>query len=171
MRNIKVDASRVRLAQLRYFNLERNASEIPEIEAYAVLVDINGTYINVLNPLEELPILDRTPYTNVTPDGLHEFGNKLILVNGESQDGPCYVLEKGDLKGDLRREKVSVTDIENYVLDSKLFFVDRVELLEKERRLSNGKYYKDLYLEDIKKLNKFKEYLNSFEKNKELEKK
>ena len=171
MRNIKVDTSRVKLAQLRYFNLERKASEIPEDKAYAVLVEVNGTYINVLNPMEELPVLDRSPYTNTTPDGLHEFGNQLFLVNGELQDGPCYILERENMKDHFRREKVSISDIENYVLNSKKFFVDRVELIEKDRKLLRDRYYKKLYLEDIKKLNKFNEYLDSFDKEKELEKK
>ena len=171
MRNLKVDTSKVKLAQLRYFNLERKASEIPEDKVYAILVEVNGTYINVLNPLEELPVFDRSPYTNTTPDGKHEFGNQLFLINGELQDGPCYILEREDMKGELRREKVSISDIENYVLNSKLFFVDRVELLEKDKRLARDRYYKKLYLEDIRKLTKLNEYLNSFKKEKELEKK
>ena len=171
MRNVKVDTSKLRLAQLRYFNLERKASEIPDEKAYAVLVEVNGTYVNVLNPIEELPVLDRSPYTNTTPDGQHEFGNQLFLINGELQDGPCYILERGNLRDHLRRETVSISDIENYVLNSKEFFVDRVELIEKDRKLLRDKYFKRLYLEDIKNLNKFNEYLDSFDKEKEYEKK
>ena len=171
MRNVKIDISKVKLAQLRYFNLERKASEIPEEKVYAMLVEINGTYINLLNPIEELPVFGRAPYTNTTPDGQHEFGNQLFLINGELQDGLCYILEKEDMKYEFRRDKVSINDIENYVLNSKLFFADRVELLEKDKKIARDRYYKKLYLEDIKKLNKLKEYLSSFEKEKELEEK
>ena len=183
MRNLEVKSSNLRLAQLRYYELERHASEILDNKAFAVILEVNTfnkdedgnyiyNYINVFNPLETLPVFDRTPYTNVTPDGLCEFGNKLELKSGEEKDGPCLILETGNLGDDLRKEKVTINDIKNYVLKSKLFFVDRVELLEKDRRLlRDNKYYKRLYLEDVQRLNKLKEYFASFDKEKEYEKK
>ena len=40
-----IEASRLRLAQVRYFDSKRRASEIPPMRAYTFLVNVNGTYI------------------------------------------------------------------------------------------------------------------------------
>ena len=169
MRNLEVDVARIRLAQLRKYDVKRSASEIPEenSKAYAILVEVNGTYINVLNPLEELPVYDRTPYANTTKDGVHDYGNKIVLVNGEEKDGPCYILEKEDMKYEFRKERVSIKDIENYVLSSKLFFADRIKLLDNNRRIPRSLYNKRLLLEDMERLNRLNNYLYS-EDTKEL---
>ena len=125
MKNLEVDVSKVKLAQLRKYDIKRKASEIPEKKAYAVLVEVNGTYINALNPLEELPVYGRSPYANITSDGLHEYGNKIMLMNGEEKDGPCYILESTDMRYEFHKSRVSMKDIENYVLNSKSFFASK----------------------------------------------
>ena len=170
MRNLKIDVSRVKLAQLRYYEVGKGA-EISSNVVYAILVKFNGTYINPLNPFDELPVYDRTPYSNVTPDGRYEYGTKIFLVNGEEKDGLCYIIEKENISSDFRKDEVSIEDIEKYVLNSKLFFIDRIELLEKNKKLLGDKYYKRLYIEDIKKINKLNEFINSHNDKKELEKK
>ena len=171
MRDIKIKSSKVRLAQFRYYDLERHASEIPDEKFYAVLVEINGTYINALNLFEELPVYDRSSYANVSKDGLTEFGNKIVLVNGEEQEGKCLILEKGNLSYDLKKEEVTIKDIEKYVLDSELFFPDRLRLLDTNRKQISSIYRKRLLVDDTQKLNRFNEYFDSFEKGMELEKK
>ena len=171
MRNVEFDSRRIKLAQYRYFNLERSASEIPEEKAYVILAEFNGTYINVLNPLEELPVLGRTPYPNVTSDGRHEFGNMLYLVSGTLQDGPCYVLERTDMAYAFHKEKVVMKDIENFVLNSDYFFIDRIKLLEGKKRAPKSLYNKRLLLEDTQRLFRFNEYLSSHDSEKKLEKK
>ena len=71
MRNLEVKSSNLRLAQLRYYELERHASEILDNKAFAVILEVNTfnkdedgnyiyNYINVFNPLETLPVFDRT---------------------------------------------------------------------------------------------------------------
>ena len=159
MKNLEVDVSRIKLAQLRKYDARRKASEIPDKKAYAVMVEVNGTYVNVLNPLEELPVYGRTPYANTTRDGMHEFGNKIVLLNGEEKDGPCYILETTDMEHELHKEKVTIKDIENYVLNSKLFFVDRIKLLNGDRRIPRSLYNKRLVLEDMARLNELNNYL------------
>lgn len=172
MRDLKIESSKLRLAQFRYYNLERQASEIPDDKAYTILAEINGTYINVLNPLETLPVYDRSSvYKNYTKDGMHEFGNKIFLVNGEEQDGPCFILELINMQNEFGKEIVTMKDIENYVLNSRMFFPDRLKLLEINRKQISSLYRKKLLLEDTQKLNRFNEYFSSFEKGKELEKK
>ena len=166
MRGIEIDKGRVKLAQVRYFDIERNASEIPEDKVYVVLINVNGTYINALNPFEELPVYQRTPYSNVTSDGRHEYGNKIQLVNGEEKDGVCFILELVDLGYEFRKDKVTIEDIENYVLNSKLFFKDRIKLLQGKRRLQKSLYDKKLLVEDMNKLNKFNEYISSYREEK-----
>ena len=66
MRHTKISADKVRIGQMRYFDIERNGTEIPEDKAYAFLVKVNGVYINPFNPFEEIPVYDRTKYTNTT---------------------------------------------------------------------------------------------------------
>ena len=41
MRNEKIKTSKIKLAQMRYFDAERNGSEIPVEKCYAFLIDIN----------------------------------------------------------------------------------------------------------------------------------
>lgn len=170
MRNFKVDTSRIKLAQLRYYKVGKGA-EISNNYVYTILAEFNGTYINPLNPFDELPVYDRAPYSNVTPDGKYEYGTKVFLVNGEEKDGLCYVLEKENVASSFKKSEVDIKDIENYVLNSKLFFIDRIELLEKDKRLLKDKYYKKLYLEDIKRMNQLKDFINSHNEVKEYEKK
>ena len=161
MKSLEVDVSRIKLAQLRKYDAGRKASEIPDKKAYAVMVEVNGTYVNVLNPLEELPVYGRTPYANTTRDGMHEFGNKIVLLNGEEKDGPCYILETTDMSHELHKERVTIKDIENYVLNSKLFFVDRIKLLNGDRRIPRSLYNKRLVVEDMARLNELNNYLYS----------
>ena len=159
MKDVKVDSSRLRLAQVRYFNKEMNGVSIPSQSAYAFLVNVNGTYVNIVNPIEELPVYDRVPYTNTTLDG-EDYGTKLVLINGEVQDGVCYVLERTKIEDLFDKKEVYISDLEDYIMKSDKFFIDRIDLLRdkigSQRRKS---YYRRKMVSDLKLLDKFNNYL------------
>ena len=162
MSNYMYDVERIKMAQIRYFDANRQATEIPINKAYAIMINVNGSYVNMLNPGEELPVFARSKYPNVAKDG-SEYGSRIYLVNGELQDGLCFVLEHGDMFHEFHKDLVSLREIEEYVLNSDLFFADRIKLLKegkKPRNISIKKKIKD----DMAMLDKFNEYLGSTEK-------
>ena len=156
--NNYINTSRVRLAQVRYFDVSRKASELPINKAYVVLANVNGTYVNILNPFCELPVFERSSYHNVNSLG-EDYGNKLYLVNGELQDGECLILENVDMKKELKKEKVTIEDIEEYVLTSNRFFVDRINLLKSGKRPSGKCSIKKIMKDDIDNMRKLNTYL------------
>ena len=163
MNNNEVNISKLKLAQLRYFDTKKNGSMIPDLNAYVFLVKINDTYINLFNPLEELPIFDRVPYSNATKDGV-EFGTKLFLAQGQLQDGPCYIVDSISINSLFNKEKISLKDIENYILKSNRFFVDRLDLLERRRDVIGAKRRR-IVKNDIVKQELLKEYFESQNNN------
>ena len=132
MKHTKISADKVRIGQMRYFDKKGNGTEIPEEKAYAFLVNVNGVYINPFNPFEEVPVYDRTNYTNTTLDGV-SYGTKIVLASGEVKDGPCYVLEKGDGREIFDKEEVTIKDLEDYMFASQDFFFDRMEVAKANR--------------------------------------
>lgn len=160
MKHTKISADKVRIGQVRYFDTEVNASEIPEEKAYAFLVDVNGTYINPFNPLEEVPVYDRVNYTNTLSNG-ETYGTKIVLVNGEVKDGMCYILEKMDGRDIFDKEMVTLNDLKDYMLKSTDFFVDRMEAVNDGRLKPKELAYRYTQMQDdyIKKM-KLDMYLN-----------
>ena len=146
MINFEIDTSKLYLAQVRYYETERNGVEITDLKAYAFLAKVNGAYINILNPVEELPVYNRLPYSNTTRDGI-DYGNIISLVCGDEKDGPCFVIENVDVKKIFGQDTILLSDVENYVLNSDLFFVDRIDLMSSSENSSLH------YIKSRKKLN------------------
>lgn len=171
MEHTKISADKVRIGQMRYFDMERNGTEIPEDKAYAFLVNIGGVYINPFDPLEEIPVYDRGREENYTLDG-EPYGTKIKLVSGEVKEGLCYVLEKADGREIFDKEEVTMQDLVNYMLSSKDFFFDRINI-DRDGHWNyrnswnygyNYRYTPELMRDDrIKRMNLFK-YLNRKEK-------
>lgn len=153
MKHTKISADKVRIGQVRYFDTTVNASEIPEEKAYAFLVNINGTYVNPFNPLEEVPVYDRVNYTNSLSNG-ESYGTKIKLVNGEVKDGMCYILEKKDGRDIFDKEMVTLNDMKDYMLKTTDFFVDRMEAVNDGRLKPKELAYRYAQMEDdyIKKM-------------------
>ena len=154
MRNAKISADKVRIGQVRYFDIERNATEIPEDKAYAFLVNINGVYINPFSPLEEVPVYDRTDYSNYTLDGIPH-GTKIVLASGKVKEGPCYVLKKISGKDIFNKEVVTIKDLEDYMFASEDFFFDRLTVVKdgrwKPKEMTYGYFQKENdYLKKMK---------------------
>ncbi len=158
----KMKTENLKLAQIRYFETKRNATEIPMNPAYVILFHQEGEYMNVFCPGEELPVYERAPYGNCTLNG-DNYGNLLYLASGEVQEGPCFVVEPFRMKDILRKEEVSMSELEDFVMTSDYFFVDRISLLEKKEGsfLSRMKNRKKIQ-EDQTKKEQLDSYFASF---------
>lgn len=149
-----INTKDLKLAQIRYFDTRHNGVEIPEIKAYAFLRKIGEKYINILNPEEYYPVYDRVPYTNTTSDGI-DYGTKIVLVSGEEDDGPCYVMDRLDMDHIFGVQSLTKEQIEKVVLVSDLFFIDRPELLKRKGAF----FFHKKLREDEKKKEQFLKYL------------
>ncbi len=168
MKETMIDAKRIRLGKVTYFDTEHNGSAVPPVEAYAFLVDVGGFYVNPFNIVDELPVYDRVPYSNTTKDG-EDYGTKIVLKQGEVMDGPCYVLDRINVAEYYGVTDVSLSMLEEFIIRSNKFFIDRPELLEDN--INNGnlfrkKYAKKKLNEDQKKMKKFIGFLADCEREK-----
>jgi len=171
MKETKIDAKRIRLGKVTYFDTDYNGSAVPPVDAYAFLVDVGGTYINPFNLVDELPVYDRVPYTNTTKDG-EDFGSKIVLKQGEVQDGPCYVLERINVEDYYGVSDISLSMLEDFIIESNKFFIDRAELLEdniKNGSLLRKRYAKKKLVEDKKTMEKFISFLADCEREKGMQ--
>ncbi len=154
----------LRLARVKYFDLEHNGAELTELEAYAFIQKIGSEYINVFDATEDLPVLERSIYPNVMPNG-EEFGTKLIHAYGTLTDGPCYVVEPYSIRNITEKDKIDTDSLKEYIFNSDKFFVDRMQLIEQEKGIRKLKLLRK-YHEDMDKMTEFKEYIASHEKGK-----
>ena len=130
------------LAQLRYYSMDYNGSEILPIKAYVVLEKTEDGYVNLFNKDEVLPVYRRESpnfYRNYTFHDDLMFGTKIILDEGEEKNGLCYIMDMGSFREIFRKDEVSLDEVKKFVSESPLFFYNRVDMLEDSceiRRLS-----------------------------------
>ena len=160
MNNTKLPVKNIRRAQLRYFQSDINACEIPEIKAYAYFLKIKDVYVNILNPFEDCNIYDRVPYSNSTRDG-EDFGSKIKLVNGSSVDGICYVLDTEKVNISTK-EYISIEEFESEIIKLDIFIPDRIRMIESKNDVT-GLMIKRL-IKDKKLYKQFEKYLEEKEK-------
>ena len=135
----KIRTENLRLAQLRFYETQRNGTEILPMLAYAFLLKNGDQYINILNPEEEYPVYGRVPYSNTTISG-EDYGTKIILLSGEERDGLCYVLENRSVSSMFgNKEEISFQELQKYVMFSSDFFVDRMKIVEEEKKVLKRK--------------------------------
>lgn len=134
-----VSIDRIKRAEIRYYESDKNSVAIPDMKAYSILLDVNGTYINIVDPFKEINVYGRLPYTNSTISG-EDYGNKIISLSGNEEDGVCYVFEP-KLPSELTdlviegTDLINIDDIYRYMANSDDFYYDRVDLLRKNPRL------------------------------------
>ena len=162
MENRMIKTENLRLARVKYFDVEHNGAELTEHEVYAFLESIGGKYVNVFHPTEELPVYDRAPYANVTRDG-EDYGNRLFHLSGDVANGPCYVLDLVSVSKMLGKEDISLSALKEYVLSSKNFFLDRISLIQQEKGVRKVRMLPQL-MEDTRRMNAFQEYLDGHSK-------
>lgn len=134
-----VSIDRIKRAEIRYYESDKNGVAIPDMKAYSILLDVNGTYINIVDPFKEINVYGRLPYTNSTISG-EDHGNKIISLSGNEEEGFCYVFEP-KLPSELTdlviegTDLINIDDIYRYMANSDDFYYDRVDLLRKNPRL------------------------------------
>ena len=129
MKNSIVKTKNLALAEVRYFDEERQAVEVMADPAYVILMHVKDSYINPFHLGEELPVYTRLPYSNTTLDG-EDFGTKIALASGDVKDGPCFVINEDNLEPFFGIKEISIEELGNYMIQSSKFFVDRMNLLE-----------------------------------------
>jgi len=166
MKKTKVDTRKLRLAKIKVYDEEGKGSKyMPTgVEApYVFLYDINGTYVNLFNPAEELPICERAPYAICDEEG-EDYATYMWHIAGELKDGPFYLMSSQSCKTDIFSEdEIELDFLKKYMLRSSRFFYDRLEIINslplKERRK-----YKDVAKKDEKRHFDFDQYVSSHEK-------
>ena len=119
MLNIKIDSKKLKLAQIKYFDVEHNGLEVTGQDVYAFLYDVNGTYVNPFNVFEEMPVYKRLPYSNTTLDG-DDYGSKITLAQGEPVDGLSYVISNTsmeDLFGNKELDTELFLQVDSLLID------------------------------------------------------
>ena len=165
MKNNMIDAKRIRLGKKTYFDVTNNGSVVPSVDAYAFLINVNGTYVNPFNLAEEVPIFDRLPYSNTTLDG-EDYGTKIELAQGDLKSGECYVLEKMDISEYYGKDEMSLGMLEDIIIASNKFFIDRIGLLEEKGGSPRRKHIaRRKILDDKIKLKKFKDFIEECRKD------
>lgn len=161
MEKLEFDTSKMKLAQVRYFNEEKQSTEIPTIQGYVFLININGNYVNIFNSTKSINVYDRLPYSNTTIDG-EDYGNKLVICSGEVSEGICYVIEPFDIKLLLGEGKITYKQLEDVIINSNNFFVDRIHIIEDRKVfIKNRIKYKKILEKDRKSMAELDRYLNA----------
>ena len=69
METKKMKTQDLRLARVRYYDTKHNGAELSHLEAYAFLRKAGEHFYNVFDVVEDLPVLDRMPYSCTTRSG------------------------------------------------------------------------------------------------------
>ena len=160
MRKKDIETKRIRLGKVTYFDTKNNGSRVPEVDAYVLLIKLNGIYINPFNLADEMPIYDRVPYSNTTRGG-EDYGTKIVHVQGKEEDGRCIVLDT--VKGEelFGEGTIELDQLEEYVIQSNKFFIDRIDLLDKRTSsFRKRNYYNRKTVEDLKSMMEFNYFMN-----------
>ncbi len=167
MKEYRIAVKDLRKAKIRYYETDKGC-EIPELEAYALLIKIGDEYRNVVRPLEECNVYDRVPYSNRTQGG-DDFGTKIVLASGKEEDGICYIIEK-NLDAFTGKDYVTVREIDDEIINNlDVFYFDRWDLCF-EDGVPINKNSKIVKKADRERRKKFIEFLESKEKQKTFKK-
>lgn len=154
-----INVDRIRIAKVRYYDNKRKGVEVTSLDANAILIKIDGEYKNIFDEkMMELPVFSRTLYSNTTENG-DDFGTKLIHLSGELKTGLCYILDKGNMLKEFGKPEVSISDIENYIINSKDFYIDRESIIKnKDISRKMKRYYRKLLVDDRIAKDQFNKY-------------
>ena len=166
--NKEIDSKRIKLARVKYFDLEKNGVEYRyfDDDPYVFLVNVDGKYVNLFDPSEDMPVYERIPYPNHLPNG-DFFGTMIDIVQGEVKEGLCYLIDKPEEYELIKlfwKEKIRISDLINYMFNSKLFFIDRKDLLLESSKTRFSRRLRTLLCEDYKNLDDFAYFVNSHNK-------
>ena len=169
MQEIMIDSKKIRLGKVSYYSMSHNGSCVPPIDAYVFMVNVNGVYVNPFNEEMNFPVYDRSPYSCTTRDG-DDYGNLIQNVQGEDRNGTCIVLERFDVGESFGEKELSLGMLEDYILSSNKFFVDRLNLIQEnisdnvilrflQEKSKKCKYKRSQLLKDKKSLSQLTSFL------------
>ena len=161
MENRGLNTKTLRLARVKYYDTKHDGAEVNDIDAYAFLEKVGDEYVNLFDPTDGLAVFERSIYPNVTRDG-EEYGNKIIHVCGNITDGACYVMDRVSVPELFGKDEVSLSELKSYILNSKLFFVDRISIIKGQKRAYRLLFYPTL-LADQKQMAEFQQFIASHE--------
>lgn len=116
------------LAELKYFDMQHNGIEVTPPASFVVIYGVDGYYFNTLSSLEEFPTFERVPGTT-NSYGDEYFGTKVRVLSESCSTGPCWLInDEVDIQDAFAGEVVTRSEIEQYVLDSPLYFKDRLDI-------------------------------------------
>ncbi len=146
---LKIQTSRIKLADLKYFDKEQNGVELSDSLSKGILIDPLGddNYYNLFCFSEYYPVFKRERGSNVSLSG-EEYGTRMSLVSNELASGPCWVLSKVSFRDEVGKDEVSISDIEEYVINSSYFFKDRVAIIEDRFKGRKGRKWHKKVLSD-----------------------
>lgn len=144
------DLSKVKIADLRFFDKEHNGIELSEPLSKGILIGPleDGRYYNPFCLDDNYPIFGRDFISNVSLNG-ESYGTKVYHVSNELATGPCWVLTNIDLKDEIDNACVSFSDIEAYVINSSYYFKDRAPLIKGRTKGRKGRKLLRQYLSDM----------------------
>lgn len=132
---LSLQAEKIHLVELRYFDSEHNGIEVSKPLSYGFLLELNDVgqkYLNIFDFEESYPVYKRVPYGNTLADGT-SYGTKVVLDDGEEKDGPCWVLT-GQTGSDIfKRKYMMANQLEDYMLKSSEYFKDRIKIARERR--------------------------------------
>lgn len=119
---------------VRFYNAEKGIEkEKPEFIPKAIVRKMNDEYYNIING-ERLPLVH---YSNILLGDYISFG---AIKNPKLMDekGICYVQTESNFIKELRKqEKISIRELEDRMLDSDIYFKDRISIVESRVNLSD----------------------------------
>lgn len=128
---MKVNTKDLSVAEVRYYDKEKNGLEYTSPLSYVILLNRGDTYVNLFNCGDFAPVYTRIKnVSNRFKDSDEFFGTKINLVCGEVQSGEAWLISDVNFSEVFGMEEVDVDDIENYVIESDLFFKDRLEIIK-----------------------------------------
>lgn len=133
---MKVNTDDLKLAEVRYYDVEHNGLEYTKPLAYVVLLNRGDTYVSLLNPGDIAPIYERVPYTSNAVGTEDYIGTKIRQVFGDVISGEAWLLTDFDFTTKFDRKDVEIKDVEDFVLGSELFFKDRISLAQDRAKKS-----------------------------------
>lgn len=123
----------LKLAHVRYYDGEHRGLECSDPLSNVILVKVGeNLFDNLLNPGEIFPVYRRVvgTFNQYSTDGY--YGTKIKLVSGELTPGEAWLLTATNFESVFGRESIDINDIEKYVVNSPLYFKDRVTIIERK---------------------------------------
>lgn len=152
---IEFNVENLHLAEIRYLSLENGGVELGESVGYVFLINRDSVYMESISCFSFMPVLKRLPFSNTTRDG-EDYDSKMKVVGNEFylESGPCYVLSNTTAREIFEKDVVSEKELEDYILASEKFFVER-RIIAKKRMKSDPIRMTEILVKDKEHEEKF----------------